>query len=116
MHAQVGKSTTFTSPALAALLAPGIAAALLDIVFVRWYKRTGAPILHRCCCSGGSHVQRPRLTQLLAGLVLHQCYLVAASASAVLLCVVARFVAERGLPSGLELRLQSVGALVGLKR
>ena len=61
-------------------------------------------------------MRRPRLAANLAGLVLHQCYLVAAVASAVLLCVVARIVAEHGLPSDLELRLQSVGAGAGLSR
>ena len=45
-----------------------------------------------------------------AGLVLHQCYLIAAVAAAVLLCTVGRVVAERSLPHGVELRLQSVGA------
>lgn len=61
-------------------------------------------------------MRKPRLIAILAGLVLHQFYLVAAVAAAVLLCVVARIVAERGLPSDLELRLQSVGAMICIRR
>ena len=47
---QVGKSTGFISPALAALVVPGLVAALIDIVFIRWYKRAGALVFHTCCC------------------------------------------------------------------
>ena len=113
---QISDSTAFTSPALAALLVPGLAAALLDIVFARWYKCAGAPTLHMQCCLGEKPRGRLRMAACLAGLVLHQCYLVAAIASAVLLCVVGRIVAERGLPSDVELRLQSVGAVADCAR